>query len=102
MACRAAAGIGRHQARTEVDGQEAEPLHETTVRFTDDVWAQVRATSKRDGSSAAQFVRDATVARLATNESVAMLRHDIERNMRSLDVRVERLEALLRRHGLYR
>jgi thiamine phosphate synthase YjbQ (UPF0047 family) len=77
-------------------------LHETTVRFTDDVWAQVRVASKRDGSSAAQFVRDATVARLATNESVAMLRHDIERDMRSLAMRVQQVEELLRRHGLYR
>lgn len=102
MACRAAAASGRHPARAEADGQEAEPLHETTVRFTDEVWAKVRATSKREGSSAAQFVRDATVAQLATNESVEMLRRDFERSMHNLDVRVQRLEALLRRHGLYR
>lgn len=101
MVCRAAAAIGPRPSDAEADGQEAEPLHETTLRFTDDVWAQVRAASKREGSSAAQFVRDATAARLAAYESVAVLRHDIERDTHSLDVRVQRIEDLLRRHGLY-
>jgi len=75
-------------------------VHETTVRFTDEVWAQVRAASKREGASAAQFVRDATVARIAVDAHVAVLRHDVEAEVRALGARMQRVEDAMRRHGL--
>jgi hypothetical protein len=37
----------------------------TTVRFGDDLWAMLERESRRHGLSAAQFVRDATILRIA-------------------------------------
>jgi len=75
-------------------------VHETTVRFSDELWARVRDASKREGASAAQFVRDATVARIAVDEGVRTLRHDVDAALRRLDERVQAIEHVLRRHGL--
>ena len=75
-------------------------MHETTVRFTDELWARVRTTSRREGISAAQFVRDATVARIAVDEHVRLLRAELDSSLRDLDGRVQHLELALRRHGL--
>lgn len=36
---------------------DAKVVHETTVRFSDDLWAQVQAASRRDGTSAAAASR---------------------------------------------
>ena len=75
-------------------------MHETTVRFTDELWASIRQASERDGTSAAQFVRDAAVARIAVEEHVRLLRNDLDASLAALDLRVQRLEQALRRHGL--
>jgi len=40
-------------------------MHQTTVRFTADLWSQLEAEARAIGVSAAQYVRDATLARLA-------------------------------------
>jgi hypothetical protein len=40
-------------------------MHQTTVRFTDDLWEQLEREAARTGVSAAQYVRDATLSRLA-------------------------------------
>lgn len=40
------------------------PMHATTVRFSPDLWRQLESEAARDGVSAAQFVRDATLLRL--------------------------------------
>jgi hypothetical protein len=40
-------------------------MHQTTVRFGRDVWAVLEHEAERLGVSAAQYVRDATLARLA-------------------------------------
>lgn len=40
-------------------------MHQTTVRFTADLWAQLEREAERSGVSAAQYVRDSTLARLA-------------------------------------
>jgi len=40
-------------------------MHQTTVRFSPDLWAQLEVEAERSGVSAAQYVRDATLARLA-------------------------------------
>jgi DNA-binding transcriptional ArsR family regulator len=75
-------------------------VHETTVRFPDELWAQVQEISQRNGTSAGQFVRDATVARLAVERHVAALRRDVAVELRRLDGRLRQLEDTLRRHGL--
>jgi hypothetical protein len=40
-------------------------MHQTTVRFAPDVWAALDDEAARLGVSAAQYVREAAVARLA-------------------------------------
>src|SRR4051812_47988251 len=40
------------------------PMHATTVRFSDDLWALLEAEASQQGISAAQFVRDAAIMRL--------------------------------------
>jgi predicted DNA-binding protein len=67
-------------------------VHETTVRFTDELWARVRQASKRQGISAAQFVRDATAARITVEEHMRPLRLELAASLRALDRRLERLE----------
>ena len=41
------------------------PMRATTVRFGDDLWAQLEREASAQGVSAAQFVRDAAILRLA-------------------------------------
>jgi len=40
-------------------------MHQTTVRFGTDLWSMLEAEAAATGVSAAQYVRDATLARLA-------------------------------------
>jgi hypothetical protein len=40
-------------------------MHQTTIRFTLPIWEQVEAEARREGISAAQYVRDATLTNLA-------------------------------------
>jgi hypothetical protein len=40
-------------------------MHQTTVRFGSDLWEQLEIEARKSGVSAAQYVRDATLARLA-------------------------------------
>jgi hypothetical protein len=40
-------------------------MRQTTLRFGEDVWRELEREAKRNGVSAAQYVRDATLARLA-------------------------------------
>ena len=40
-------------------------LHQTTIRFAADTWLKVEQRASANGVSAAQYVRDATVARIA-------------------------------------
>lgn len=41
------------------------PMRATTVRFSDDLWQLLDEESRREEISAAQFIRDATIVRLA-------------------------------------
>jgi hypothetical protein len=75
-------------------------VHETTVRFSDELWARVQQASRREGTSAAHFVREATIARVAVETQVAGLRRDVYVVLGRFDVRLRRMEATLRRHGL--
>ena len=76
-------------------------MHETTVRFPDELWTRVQRISRREGISAAQFVREATVARVAVETQVAGFRREVSVVLRQLDVRLRRIEATLRRRGLH-
>ncbi len=40
-------------------------MHQTTIRFAADTWLKVEQRAEANGVSAAQYVRDATVARIA-------------------------------------
>jgi GAF domain-containing protein len=41
------------------------PMRATTVRFSDDLWRLLEEEARREGVSSAQFVRDATIMRVA-------------------------------------
>src|SRR4051794_41369587 len=41
------------------------PMRATTVRFAESLWALVEQEAEREGVSAAQFIRDASVMRAA-------------------------------------
>src|SRR4051794_23138815 len=45
-------------------------MHQTTVRFAADLWSELEREAERMGVSAAQYVRDATLARLAYTAGV--------------------------------
>jgi hypothetical protein len=40
-------------------------VHQTTIRFANDAWERIEREARASGVSAAQYVREATVARLA-------------------------------------
>jgi hypothetical protein len=42
-------------------------MRQTTVRFGADLWADLEREAQRAGVSAAQYIRDATLARIAYN-----------------------------------
>jgi len=72
------------------------PMHQTTVRFDEDHWRELKLASRRAGVPTAQYIRDATVARLAKSAhiaEVASLRRDVDQ----LQVQVSR--ALGRRRA---
>lgn len=75
-------------------------MHETTVRFSDDLWARVQQASRRNGTSAAQFVREAAVARIAVETHATVLRRDVAVALHRFDGRLRQVEETLRRHGL--
>jgi predicted DNA-binding protein len=63
-------------------------MHTTTVRFDDETWQRLQAASRRAGTSKAQYIRDATVARLAQAAhlpELADLRRELERLSARLD-----------------
>jgi len=76
-------------------------MHETTVRFSDELWARVQQASRREGISAAQFVREATLARIAVESHVTGLRRDIAVALGRFDRRLRQIEETLRHHGLH-
>jgi hypothetical protein len=57
------------------------PMHQTTVRFDEEHWRELKLASRRAGVPAAQYIRDATVARLARSTQlteVVALRRDVD------------------------
>ena len=61
------------------------PMRATTVRFGDALWALVEREADREGVSAAQFIRDATILRAAYSMG--------QRGDAELDAALARLEA---------
>ncbi len=59
-------------------------MHQTTIRFVPRVWEQLEQEARAQGVSSAQYVREATIARLAYDASARdgsadFLRYDGER-----------------------
>lgn len=56
-------------------------MHQTTVRFDEEHWRELKRASRRAGVPTAQYIRDATIARLAKSghfDEVAALRRDLD------------------------
>lgn len=69
-------------------------MHTTTVRFDEETWTTLSAVCDREGLAKAQYVREATVARLASSVMTPVAqRHDDE--LGELRRRVERLERIV-------
>ncbi|MDO8209865.1 hypothetical protein [Conexibacter sp. CPCC 206217] len=71
-------------------------MHTTTVRFSGETWTQLKEVCERDGIATAQYIREATIARLAQSARLPQ----VERQDRELDElrgRVERIERALQR-----
>jgi predicted DNA-binding protein len=71
-------------------------MHTTTVRFSTETWAQLKAHCLSQGVPAAQYIREATTARLLHS---APADHAIARELRELTTRVAEIERELRRHA---
>lgn len=65
-------------------------MHTTTVRFADDTWHEVKAEAERAGIPVAQYIREATIARLAAGR-VVMDDADLKQRVRLLEAQVGRL-----------
>ena len=72
-------------------------MHTTTVRFAGETWAELKEICEQQGIATAQYIREATVARLAQSaRSPRWERQD--RALEDLRGRVEQIErALMRR-----
>ncbi|MGB7159013.1 MAG: hypothetical protein WBD40_13165 [Tepidisphaeraceae bacterium] len=71
-------------------------MHTTTVRFSGETWLHLKEVCERDGIATAQYIREATVARLAQSVSTPQTER-LDREMGELRVRVERIERVLQR-----
>lgn len=67
-------------------------MHTTTVRFGEETWAELKAVCERDGIATAQYIREATIARLAAGP-----RLDVRPEVAELRSRVERVERIVAR-----
>jgi hypothetical protein len=73
-------------------------VHTTTVRFAGETWTQLKEVCERDGIAAAQYIREATIARLAQSIRAP---HDVrqDQELDELRSRVDRIERVLIRAG---
>lgn len=71
-------------------------MHTTTVRFAGETWSELKEICERDGIATAQYIREATVARLAQSANFPQVDR-LERELDELRGRVERIERLLQR-----
>ena len=69
-------------------------MHTTTVRFGEETWDDLKAVCERDGIATAQYIREATIARLARSAASPQIdRH--ERELEELRARLDRVERAL-------
>jgi len=54
-----------HAGRLDYSWPATGGMHTTTVRFAGESWAELKEVWERDGVAAAQYIREATIARLA-------------------------------------
>lgn len=71
-------------------------VHTTTVRFSDETWRELKLVCERDGIATAQYIREATIARLARNAPLPQA-EQLTEELSELRARVEQLERLLHR-----
>ena len=71
-------------------------MHVTTVRFPGETWQLLKEVCERDGVPTAQYIREATVARLAQSAQTPYIQR-LDRELNELRLRVERIERLLQR-----
>lgn len=71
-------------------------MHTTTVRFGGETWSDLKAVCDRDGIATAQYIREATIARLALSGQTPRNAR-IEDELDELRGRVERLEHTVSR-----
>jgi len=66
-------------------------VHTTTVRFSGETWRDLKIVCERDGIATAQYIREATIARLAGSVPSPQIGR-LEDELVGLRARVERLE----------
>ena len=71
-------------------------MHTTTVRFSGETWRILKRVCEQDGIATAQYIREATIARLAQSAQLPQV-EQMERELVDLRLRVERIERLLQR-----
>lgn len=71
-------------------------VHTTTVRFPGETWQLLKEVCERDGIAIAQYIREATVARLAQSAQLPQVDR-LDRELGELRIRVERIERALQR-----
>lgn len=71
-------------------------VHTTTVRFGGETWRHLKEVCERDGIATAQYIREATVARLAQSAQMPQVER-LDEELGELRIRVERIERLLQR-----
>ncbi|HEY4280333.1 MAG TPA: hypothetical protein VGM91_19070 [Conexibacter sp.] len=69
-------------------------MHTTTVRFDEETWTALSEVCDRDGIAKAQYVREATVARLASSVITPVVQRQAK-ELGGLRRRVERLERIV-------
>lgn len=71
-------------------------MHTTTVRFPGETWQELKVVCERERIATAQYIREATIARLA--QSAQNTRTDrLEEELAELRARIERIERVLQR-----
>lgn len=71
------------------------PMHQTTARFDEDTFRELRLACRRAGVSQAQYIRDATVERMARATQVAEIT-ELRRDVDHLQAQVSRVLVLRR------
>ena len=71
-------------------------MQQTSVRFGDETYDTLKARCERDGVPIAQYIREATIARLAQSAHTPQTER-LDREMVELRARVERIERALQR-----